>query len=53
MKIFITGSAGFIGRHLLEFYQEHEVFAFTRQMNIDEEFNRFKPNVIINSAAEI
>jgi nucleoside-diphosphate-sugar epimerase len=53
MKIFITGSAGFIGRHLLEFYQEHEVFAFTRQMNIDEELNRFKPDVIINSAAEI
>lgn len=53
MKIFITGSAGFIGRHLLEFYQEHEVFALTRQMNIDEELNRFKPDVIINSAAEI
>jgi nucleoside-diphosphate-sugar epimerase len=53
MKIFITGSGGFIGRHLLEFYQEHEVFALTRQMNVDDELQRFKPNIIINCAAEI
>jgi nucleoside-diphosphate-sugar epimerase len=53
MKIFITGTNGFVGKNLCEFYSQHEIFKFTRDMNIAESLNHFKPDVIINSAAEI
>jgi nucleoside-diphosphate-sugar epimerase len=55
MKIFITGATGFIGSNLQKFYEqsEHQVFAYTRAMNIDECLINFQPNLIINCAAEI
>ena len=53
MKIFITGSNGFIGRNLVEYYNtEHEVYSYTRE-NLLDALQYFKPTVIINSAAEI
>ena len=53
MKIFITGSTGFVGLNLVEFYKDQELFKHNRLLNITEELNRFKPDVIINCAAEI
>jgi nucleoside-diphosphate-sugar epimerase len=53
MKIFITGSSGFIGRHLVEFYQGHQVFQHIRQLDLGANLSYFKPDVIINCAADI
>lgn len=53
MKIFITGSTGFVGRNLVEYYKNHEVLAYTRDMEARYELEKFQPNLIINSAAEI
>jgi len=52
MKVFITGSSGFIGRNLVEFYRDSEVYAAKREPIIPA-LDSFKPNVIINCAAEI
>lgn len=53
MKIFITGSTGFIGQNLVQFYKDHEVFEYKRYMDIDGKLDYFKPDLIINCAAEI
>lgn len=53
MKIFITGTTGFIGKNLVEFYNGHEIYEYTRGDNINLKLYEFKPNVIINCAAEI
>lgn len=53
MKIFITGSTGFVGRNLLEYYSEHEIFAHNRELRVTDSLYSFKPDVIINCAAEI
>lgn len=53
MKIFITGATGFIGGNLAKFYSQHEVFAYTRAMDLTDELNNFHPDLIINCAAEI
>ncbi len=53
MKIFITGSTGFIGQNLVQFYKDHEVFEYQRYMNIEGKLDYFKPDLIINCAAEI
>lgn len=53
MKIFITGSTGFIGQNLVKFYKNQEIFEFKRYMNINEKLAYFNPDVIINCAAEI
>jgi nucleoside-diphosphate-sugar epimerase len=53
MKIFITGSTGFVGRNLVEYYKGHEIFEHKRYMNVGGKLDYFRPDVIINCAAEI
>jgi nucleoside-diphosphate-sugar epimerase len=53
MKIFLTGSTGFIGRHLMAFYRDHEIFEHKRHTDLETNLQRFEPDVIINCAAEI
>jgi nucleoside-diphosphate-sugar epimerase len=53
MKIFITGTTGFIGRNVAEYYKEHEIFEYKRYTDILTGLLYFKPDLIINCAAEI
>jgi nucleoside-diphosphate-sugar epimerase len=55
MKIFITGATGFVGLNLVEYYSKrgHEVYAFRRDEQLHECLHQFRPDAIINSAAEI
>jgi nucleoside-diphosphate-sugar epimerase len=55
MKIFITGATGFVGQNLVQYYaaRGHEVYAFRRNESLRECLENFKPDAIINSAAEI
>jgi nucleoside-diphosphate-sugar epimerase len=55
MKIFITGSTGFVGKNLVDYYTKrgHEVYAFRRDEILTEALVNFQPDAIINSAAEI
>lgn len=55
MKIFITGSTGFVGHNLTQYYTSrgHEVYAFRRDESLRDCLEQFKPDAIINSAAEI
>jgi nucleoside-diphosphate-sugar epimerase len=53
MKIFITGTTGFVGANLVEFYKDHEIYVYRRGTDIRANLDYFKPDVIINCAAEI
>lgn len=50
MKILLTGSNGFIGRHVLPLLSSHDVFCLTRS-NL-EEVEDFQPEMVINIAWE-
>lgn len=55
MKIFITGSTGFVGKNLFTYYASkgHEVYQHKRGEPLRETLDNFKPDAVINSAAEI
>lgn len=54
MKIFITGSTGFIGTNLTIYYKDHhDLWQHVREENITQCLEFFKPDIIINCAAEI
>jgi UDP-glucose 4-epimerase len=54
MKIFITGSSGFLGKSIVQnLSKSYSFFLYKRGDNIIECLNQFKPNIIIHSAAEI
>ena len=53
MKIYITGATGFVGMNLVEYYKDHEVIQHKRTTDIGANLDYYKPDVIINCAAEI
>lgn len=53
MKLFITGSTGFIGSNLLKFYKNHDIKVYDYNSDINYQLNSFQPDCIINCAAEI
>ena len=54
MKIFITGTTGFIGHSLKDFYQSNnEIFEYVRGSDLYTAIEVAKPDVIINCAGEI
>jgi nucleoside-diphosphate-sugar epimerase len=53
-NILITGSNGFVGKNLVEFYNsKYNVITYTRSDNLEEILSINKPEIIINCAAEI
>ena len=54
MKIFITGTTGFVGHSLKDFYQaDNEVIEYVRGTDLFIALEVAKPDVIINCAGEI
>lgn len=53
MNLFLTGASGFIGKNLVSFYRNNNIYQYVRGENLTAALEKFKPDVIINSAAEI
>lgn len=53
MRVFLTGSTGFIGKAIINFLPQHNYCNFKRGEDIALSLNSFKPDVIIHSAGEI
>jgi len=55
MKVYITGATGFVGLNLVDFYRVRGkvVIAHERDQDITKQLRKYKPDVIINCAAEI
>lgn len=53
MRLFITGSTGFIGGNLVKKYQNLDVVTYTRNEDLASQLEYHRPDVIINAAAEI
>ena len=52
-KLLITGSDGFIGKNLVEFYSDkYSIITLTRNDNIKDKLG-LNPDIIINAAASI
>ena len=52
MKVFLTGSTGFLGKSIRQ-QLPYTFFEYKRGSDIKSDLNRFLPDVIIHSAAEI
>lgn len=53
MKIYITGGTGFVGINLNHYYNQHDVYNHVRGQTATSQLEQFRPDLIINSAAEI
>lgn len=53
MRIFLTGPNGFLGKNILNRYSSEEMFLYSKNMNLKTNINSFRPDIIINCAAEI
>jgi nucleoside-diphosphate-sugar epimerase len=53
MKIAISGTTGFIGKNLVEYFSNETVCSITRGQDPFSSLNIFQPDLIIHSAAEI
>lgn len=53
MKIFLTGSSGFIGSNIASFFKKETVFCYRRGDSLLTQLDSFRPDWIINCAAEI
>jgi nucleoside-diphosphate-sugar epimerase len=53
MNIAIIGSNSFIGKNLINFYQNKNLLLIGRETNFIEKLNQYQPNIIINCVAEI
>lgn len=53
MRIFLTGSTGFLGKAMMTFMAGHEWFQYKRGQDVESCLEMFSPDVVIHSAAEI
>jgi len=53
MKIFLTGTQGFIGRNLVEYYKDHDIVEYERDADMRSDLLFANPDLIIHCAAEI
>lgn len=53
MKISISGTNGFIGKNLVEYYKDHSIQKINREDNVYQSLDYFKPDLILHCAAEI
>jgi nucleoside-diphosphate-sugar epimerase len=53
MKIFLTGTQGFIGRNLVEYYKGHVIVEYERGSDMRSDLPLAEPDLIIHCAAEI
>lgn len=53
MRLFVVGSTGFIGSNLVRRYRDLDVITYVRNEDLRSQLEYYRPNVIINAAAEI
>lgn len=53
MKLFLTGASGFIGTNFIKYFNNYEIFQFSKGQDFLQDINYFKPDIIINAGAEI
>lgn len=53
MRIFITGSTGFLGKAILHYLPQYDYYCYKRGDDVTKLLQSFAPDVIIHSAGEI